>query len=666
MPLEINDEDIGYAEEILFGKRGVFDPERILFIKNLDTIDLQAVPGSGKTTALMAKLLIIEKHLPFKDGSGILVISHTNAAVNEIKDKIGRHCPKLFAYPNFVGTIQSFVDRFFAIPFAHNFLGVGLKWIDTDRYQDLLWKKFQSVCWSVEFDKPGAVFWGRHINQCLKEANQDNHKAQELCNQRMEKDVRNIFFDFTDYKIKKFDDKKVLLKDHNSKKYQVLRNIIEEIINKEIISYEYAYHMAEAFIKKVPLIKRLVRLRFKFIFVDEMQDMEKHQYDLLEDLFYCENVVYQRIGDKNQAIYSGKISLEKIWIDREKRLSLQGSPRLSQKVARVVNNFALDNTFQIEGKGQSTISPCMIVFSDDAINQVLPKFTQLVQDKIPRKTITDLKLPIKCIGWRKEAEGTNLGIKNFYETFEAKASNMKTFYPNLKSHLVFWKISHPQKHLLNAARKTILEAIITILIKEEIVQANGRYFNTRALFKYLRDSDQDFYENFKLKVFIWSRGLYNEKVENVIENIKGLLPDLLGIFGKRIDKALHFINEDNFIQSNDQATTSVVNKDNVYRCPKTGLEVKVGTVHSAKGETHLATLYLETFYQKKHESDRLPHCFCDQGNIFSDNHQKETAKIAYVAMSRPTHLLCFAIHKDRYNAIKDKVNGWEVIDLTSN
>lgn len=665
MPLEINDDDIGYAEEILFGERGVFDPERILFIKNLDTIDLQAVPGSGKTTALLAKLLIIEKHLPFRDGSGILVISHTNAAVNEIKDKIGKHCPKLFAYPNFVGTIQSFVDRFLAIPYAYNFLGVGLRWIDTDRYQDLLWKKFQSVCWLAEFEKPGTVFWGRHIKKCLQEAKQDKHRAQDLCKQRMEKDVRNIFFDFTDRTIKKFDDKKVLLKDPNNKKYQGLRTIIEEIINKEIISYEYAYNMAEAFIKKVPIIKRLVRLRFKFIFVDEMQDMEKHQHDLLEDLFYCKNVVYQRIGDKNQAIYSGKISLEKIWIDREVRLSLQGSPRLSPNVARVVNNFALDNTFQIEGKGQSTISPCMIVFSDDIINQVLPKFTQLIRDKIPIETIINLKHPIKCIGWRKEADGANLGIKSFYGDFETKASSIKTFYPNLKSHLVLWKISHPQKHLLNAARKSILEALITTLIKEEIVQDNGKYYNAKSLYKYLREADRDFYENFKLKVFKWSRDLYNEKVENVFEDIKGFLPNLLSIFGSKIDKASDFMNEDNFSQSNEQATTSVFNKDNVYRCPETGIDVKIGTVHSVKGETHLATLYLETFYQKKHESDRLPHCFCDQGNIFSSDFEKETTKIAYVAMSRPTHLLCFAIHQNRFNAIKDRISGWEVVDLTS-
>jgi DNA helicase-2/ATP-dependent DNA helicase PcrA len=295
MLLEISDDDIYYAEQILLKKGDIFDDERVAFIKNLDTIDLQAVPGSGKTTALLAKLLIIEKNLPFKDGSGILVISHTNAAVDQIKYKIGKFCPKLFAYPNFVGTIQSFVDQFLAKPFAHNFLGVAPRWIDSELYQDQLWKKFQSIYWSDEFEKPGTFFYVRHIKKCMEDAKQDEKLAKELCNQSIERDVKNLFLDFIDGGIKKFSDEKVILKNPENKRYQGIKAIIKEVINKEIISYEYAYNMANAFIIKAPIIKRLIRKRFKYVFVDEMQDMEKHQYRLLDDLFHCTEVVFQRI-----------------------------------------------------------------------------------------------------------------------------------------------------------------------------------------------------------------------------------------------------------------------------------------------------------------------------------------------------------------------------------
>src|ERR1700743_2852283 len=47
----------------------------------------------------------------------VLVISHTNAAIDEIKERIGQYCPKLFSAPHFIGTIQAFVDKFLAIPY---------------------------------------------------------------------------------------------------------------------------------------------------------------------------------------------------------------------------------------------------------------------------------------------------------------------------------------------------------------------------------------------------------------------------------------------------------------------------------------------------------------------------------------------------------------------
>ena len=133
---EITDTDIEYAEKILLKEGHSFDLERREFIKNFETLDLQAVPGSGKTTALLAKLLILDRYLPFDDGSSILVVSHTNAAVDEIKARIGKHCSKLFAYPNFVGTIQGFVDEFLAIPFYCDKFKSRIVRIDNEIYDE--------------------------------------------------------------------------------------------------------------------------------------------------------------------------------------------------------------------------------------------------------------------------------------------------------------------------------------------------------------------------------------------------------------------------------------------------------------------------------------------------------------------------------------------------
>lgn len=99
--MEINSDDIRKAEELLIGGES-FDDERIKFIKYLDTIDLLAVPGSGKTTALLAKLYCIAQLMPFENNQGILILAHTNHAIAEIEKILKPICPHLFVYPNFI------------------------------------------------------------------------------------------------------------------------------------------------------------------------------------------------------------------------------------------------------------------------------------------------------------------------------------------------------------------------------------------------------------------------------------------------------------------------------------------------------------------------------------------------------------------------------------
>ena len=78
--MKIKPENIARAEQLVLPDGGHFDEERIQFINRLESGDLLAVPGSGKTTALRAKLYCMAKELPLKDGRGILALSHTNVA----------------------------------------------------------------------------------------------------------------------------------------------------------------------------------------------------------------------------------------------------------------------------------------------------------------------------------------------------------------------------------------------------------------------------------------------------------------------------------------------------------------------------------------------------------------------------------------------------------
>ena len=52
--IKVTPDDIAYTESTLLKPGQTFDEERLRFIKNFITLDLQEVYGSGKTTALLA------------------------------------------------------------------------------------------------------------------------------------------------------------------------------------------------------------------------------------------------------------------------------------------------------------------------------------------------------------------------------------------------------------------------------------------------------------------------------------------------------------------------------------------------------------------------------------------------------------------------------------
>ena len=116
MRIIITNDDISWAESILLSPGEHFDEEQKAVIRCFETKDILACPGSGKTKALLAKLLILSRQMPLENNRGICVLTHTNVAINEIKRHAYFVSQKLFNYPNHFGTIQSFVDKYLAIP----------------------------------------------------------------------------------------------------------------------------------------------------------------------------------------------------------------------------------------------------------------------------------------------------------------------------------------------------------------------------------------------------------------------------------------------------------------------------------------------------------------------------------------------------------------------
>jgi hypothetical protein len=117
-------------------------------------------------------------------------------------------------------------------------------------------------------------------------------------------------------------------------------------------------------------------------------------------------------------------------------------------------------------------------------------------------------------------------------------------------------------------------------------------------------------------------------------------------------------------------TTAITANECVARVGDRQVRVQIGTVASVKGETHVATLVLEAY-------GGLARCFDLEralGNISEGNRidARTTDTVRglyrnlYVAMSRPTHLLCLAMNKDRakqQHIDSLAAKGWTVVDV---
>ena len=680
MPQEINitDEEILYAERLLLPVGKTFDEEeRRPYIRNFNTIDLQAVPGSGKTTALLAKLLILEHKLPFADGSGILVLSHTNAAIDEIKEKILKHCPRLFSYPNFIGTIQSFVDEFLAVPFYVQKFNKKPVRIDHEIYNEKI-----KNC----IEKPWLYKLGFDKNITDKVAYIKNNNDGIFYNYRFQYStetqlVKNLNGDILEINKPRGRTREENYRDYTPQEKQSVYNWFLKfkigILQSGILHYDDAYFLADIYLNKIPSIKTILQNRFSFVFVDEMQDMDTHQYNLLEKLFYDDGKSiskFQRIGDKNQAIYNSFVKTNDIWMDRPEVLRLNGSQRLSKHIANIVKKFALysDETFDIVGKHEGEIKPHILLFDNRTIGNIIPCFAHIVKQNGLENSDKPVKVVCWNTEWKDNVESRNsvakLRLEDYYKGFKKDKGKPKQDYDNLKSYLLYYE----KKETLESIRKNILNAFLKIFRLESINTSDNRPYTKKKLIDFILEKDIQKYDELNLNLYNWSIGIIREETNEVLTRIKNYIQTLLAIFDKAIQASSDFINNESEVIPTED--TEIVTQTNHYK--EDGLEIEITSVHAVKGQTHCATLYLESYYDRgygNYESERLRNQFLGIQSVsetlttVKTSHEKikQSAKMAYVGFSRPMDLLCIAIHKDRFDSILSAINReeWEIITV---
>jgi DNA helicase II / ATP-dependent DNA helicase PcrA len=663
-----NQNEIKHAHDILLGRQSDFDQDKINIIECNESRDIQACPGSGKTTTLLAKLIILADRMPLPNNQGICVLTHTNVAINEIKSKLGIKANVLFSYPNFFGTIQTFVDKFMAIPYYANKYKKHPSIISDDAYFKAMDRSFFASKKNHKkiFDK---------LYMYYKYGRIDKHN------------VRLVFKDSKLELVDTISNNSILFKKPHSKKNWTedekneMTDLMIRIINNihffySVLSYSDSYQFAKEYISANGDLISKFSSRFKYLFIDEMQDVNKTQKDIIDKIFNKNRIVVQRFGDPYQAIYNN-VSAENIWIPEEP-LHITNSKRFGENIAKVLRTVCMsDNKTLSSYNSIDSLKPILIVY--DHPSNVLPKFVQLLKEKkIGGKTIYELaeemknqdKLHcnyIKAVGWvGTENSDDKITIKSYFPSFDKnKVKKEKVNYDSLKSF-----IRKSDSTIIKDYADKIIDAILHVLSTAGCrYKYNGqeRNYTKVSFIDKFKQISEDKYKDFRVNLAKWVRqidestGIYSISVVNEIKEYLSM--NLNIIFGYKINGYVKkFIESNNSISDVDEGD-DINTSSNIYE--NQGVQVEVGTVHSVKGETHAATLYLETSYYSKCESQRI----ADQlkGLPYNGTPQKmtiESLKIAYVGMSRPKYLLCMAIQKKHFNFYCEELRkNWEIIEI---
>lgn len=570
-----------------------------------------------------------------------------------------------------MGTIQSFVDYYFAVPYYVTKMKKKIYRINNEVYEEKI-SEFSTTFFNgfSRQEQNNAKSYIR-VNDLFKKYRFTHIEDRVVLTDKYYGKILEIKKPIGNTRPQNYRD---WSEPEKEKVKQWLIKYKKQIMCKGYLSYDDAYFLAFEYLRVFVKIKILLQNRFSFVFVDEMQDMDRHQHDFLEKIFFGEgdnNSVYQRIGDRNQAIFDGEVKLEEIWVQRANKLEFNGSNRLTPQNAEIVKYFGLQFV-EVEGRNKNSdgseidIKPHMIVFNDANVNKVIEQFADLIkkfqnENKIPLNS----NYSFKAICWRKEVDGDGkIALTNYFD-FKLEKHKPKIDYICLSDYIKNCKVSSNE---FREIRKNIINALLKILRLEEVQSADGRNFTESKLILFIKEKSKltDLYEFFMKKIFLWSKGIIQGKHEDVIVQIKTYLQEFLLLFGKTINKSRNFI--DSVSTFTEPTTVSFDDQINVYKKDK--IQIEITTVHAAKGQTHTATIYLESYYRQGYESDRLNECFKGRAHSFSRNkgtdvYKKESIRMAYVGLSRPTHLLCFAVHKIRFDTHLSDIdrNKWEVIEL---
>lgn len=632
-PPAVTDDDIRDVEH----SWGVtFDDPRRDILRSNESFDVQACPGSGKTTLLVAKLAILAKKWPHSR-RGICVLSHTNVARQEVENKLADTAAgqRLLAYPHFVGTIHAFVNDFLALPILRSD-GRTVRLVDDEACFD--WMKRHLTSWPVK---------GKLGNLVFKERTLDSHIRSLVCagNADALKAPQGV----------------------NESQWDALTDAKSRGIERGFWYHADMFAAANRLLNCCPEVTGFARWRFPVVFIDEMQDTSETQNEVLARVFPAEACsLRQRFGDPNQAIYD--FGQSRATIDPFPSGSvrtLPNSKRFGPQVAKKAEPLApISPDPELAGEGpqpgsvgagvdSAKMPHTIFCFGADSTDQVLPAFARLLVATFPDSVLLSDAFVARVVGRVGKSSAGDGGmprdIRAYWAGYEPTAAKLEPRSGKLADflHLAQRERSRTDDcaESVQIAAKGLIELVGKVLPVDAIGKASSM--------KWLRESmESDKSALRDLQRILWQCCV---EVDPISEQgwpgqVAALRQALRSIIGEKwTSDAGEFCNwSAEFAAERTNDAPTALAAPNRYRFTDGGrvVDIDVGTIHGAKGQTHTATLVLETFFKKHDLADLLPWLIGEGSKEKRGSEREDRMRLIYTAMTRPTYLLCLAMRDE--------------------
>jgi hypothetical protein len=638
-PFQLDATDLAHLPT--FFPRLKFDrEEQTQALLHSGTRDFQAAPGSGKTTLLGAKLALMAARWPY-ERRGICILTHTNVAREEIESCLRSvpHGERLLAYPHFIGTIQSFVNRFLALPWLRG-QGIEVREIDDEDFEERLFREVMRD-WS-------AKAWV-NVNPYQREST-----------------IRGVRYRGSSLNLVTTSTARVPLP-KSGKCIEKVRSVKEDMMKHGRVRHEDMFAFAEQALEHVPGLKDSLEHRFPNVFIDEMQDTSDTQLDVLTKVFRSASAV-QRFGDINQSILCRGPRASLAPFPASGSLEVKTSLRFGDSIAAVANSLKAVGE-AIEGRGEaSATAPTLLLYSKDTAKEVVGRFASWLaplfsQDDLNRYPVKAV-YAIKRIGNAAQPVGRH--IRDYFPDYDEGVGKPTSSRNSVRELLGVAADSQLPKveRRSGAARDAVL------LMTAEYGRDEVKTARTWRDLMRLLASNAEALSSVRRVVLRSILGEYKLSTEaEAAASVKDILSDLGELVeGSAVSSAL----PEAWLEDSGAGSRVQGEVTNCLRVQTDAIDVPIhlATIASVKGETHLATLVLESCLNRSYDLASVLPYLCGDASATSvtDDDVRNQLMNIFVAASRPRRLLAFAMHADRASLayrMKLEARGWQVLDWTA-